>query len=394
MANYSDNAVEAATLNDDYQLKVHGVGHVDAATLNDDTLNIISTQDVEVAVLDDSFFERNPTRVVDSAVLDDEAQIFSTLQNLAREVAKLNDVSRSLMTNAVSDSAVLNDAVMVRPTSLIVEAGVFSDLGDHAQAFTGLAAESGVLNDDTKANTSNKVVETGVINDLAGIAITIADRAHEVAILDDAVSAAAVKTILVVESGVLHDVTTQLLAGVNKVVEVGYLNDVAQGGAGVAWTVPSETMAMSRFSDYEFTSMAVVNGHLLGTSANGVFLLEGDTDAGALISAAIEQDWTDAILGQKGPEPDPNFKRPRYVYVNGRFSGALVFVLGYVDHGVEVEQDYSLPSTAASGFVNIRAPLGRGIRSRHLRPSIQNAGGADFEINDGRVVVDVLERSV
>jgi hypothetical protein len=29
-----------------------------------------------------------------------------------------------------------------------------------------------------------------------------------------------------------------------------------------------------------------------------------------------------------------------------------------------------------------------------LRPGIQNADGADFEINDGRVVVDVLERSV
>lgn len=394
MANYTDNAVESAVLNDDVYLRVLSYSTSDSAVLNDDTTTRLTSVAIEIAVLNDAVFQRAPTLVFETAVLNDGVMILGSFRDNAVESATLNDASETVMRDNAIEVATLNDAVTLRVSSRTVDVAVLDDSAGGAQTLTTIVVEAAVLNDAARSVMVDKVSDAAVLNDAASESFAPRNLIVEVAILNDAATAFAFKVDFAEESAVLNDDTMQQLQGVDKVVEVAYLSDYARGGEGSAWRAHLEPMAMSRYDNYPFTSLAVVAGKLLGTGPGGVYLLEGATDAGSSIAAEIEQDWTDRVVGEKGTEPDPNLKRPRYVYLNTRVAGVLAFVLGCVEDGQEVEYDYSLPDTTASGFVNIRAPLGRGIRSRHIRPTIRNVAGADFEINDGRIVVDSLARSL
>lgn len=395
MAEYRDDAVESAVLNDTVFLRVISQSTADVATLNDDSTSRIRSNALETAVLNDAVLERWWTKTVESAVLNDAVKVTARLRSNAVEVAILNDALLSVFVDKVVESAVLNDAsAMSGVTSLTVEAAVLNDLGDHAQHFRTNAVETAELGDLSPSRISNRVTDSAVLNDAAYTFFAPVDRALEAAVLNDAISGVGHKIDLVLEIAVLNDATSQHLHGSDRVVEVAYISDFARGGEGVAWTADVEPLAMSRYDNFPFNSLAVVNGTLMGAGTEGVFALAGDTDAGAAIQAEIAGDWTDRIQGPKGTEPDPKLKRPRYVYLNTRVDGVLAFVLGCLEDGDEVDYSYSLPDITALGFVNNRAPLGRGIRSRYLRPVIRNVSGADFEINDGTVVVDSLARSL
>ena len=395
MAEYRDDAVESAVLNDQVFLRVISQSTNDVAVLNDDSTSRVRSNALETAVLNDAVLERWWTQTVESAVLNDAVKTYARLRNNAVEAAVLNDALLSVFVDKVVEAAVLNDAAgKSEVTSRTVEAAVLNDLGDHAQHFRTNAVETAELGDLSPSRIANRVVEAAVLNDAVYTRFNPVDLIKEVAVLNDAISAVGHKIDLVLELAVLNDATTQHLHGADKVIEIAYISDYARGGEGSAWTADVEPLAMSRYDNFPFNSLAVVNGTLMGAGPGGVFALTGDTDAGVAIQAEIVGDWTDRIQGPKGTEPDPKLKRPRYVYLNTRVDGVLAFVLGCLEDGGEVDYSYSLPDITALGFVNNRAPLGRGIRSRYLRPVIRNVSGADFEINDGTVVVDSLARSL
>lgn len=395
MPSFRDDAVESAVLNDTVFLRVISQSTSDAAVLNDDSTSRIGSKAVESAVLNDAVVESWWTKTVESAVMNDAVKATARLRSNAVEVAVLNDALRSSFSNLVVDSAVLNDAAGKSAlTSFILDSAILNDLGDHAQRFRTNAIETAELGDLSPSRIANRVTDSAVLNDAVYTAFTAIDRILESAVLNDAISGVGHKTDLILEIAVLNDATTQHLHGVDRVVEVAYISDFARGGEGVAWTADVEPLAMSRYDNFSFNSLAVVNGTLMGARDGGIFKLTGDTDAGVAIQAEIAGDWTDRIQGEKGTEPDPQLKRPRYVYLNASVDGVLAFVLGCLEDGGEVDYSYSLPDITALGFVNNRAPLGRGIRSRYLRPVIRNVSGADFEINDGTVVVDSLARSL
>lgn len=395
MANYRDDAVEGFAFNDDVFLRVFGVSTGEAFSLNDSVSSRIRNNAVEAFVLNDVIMDNWWTKTVEAFALNDAVKTSARPLNKAVETLVLNDASLSTLSNQAVEAFIFNDAAgRNEVTGNTVEAFILNDVGDHVQGLRNNAVEAFILNDVSPSRISNKVAEAFVLNDALLTTFRPVARAVEAFVLNDAISGQALKTDLTVEAFLLNDATSQHLHGVNKVVEVFYLNDVARGGEGVAWTSDVEPLAMSRYDNFPFNSMAVVNGSLMGAGPRGIFALSGDTDAGVAIQAEIAGDWTDRVVDDKGSASDRNLKRPRYVYLNASVDGVLAFVLGCLEDGAEVEYDYSLPDTTALGFVNIRAPLGRGIRSRYLRPVIRNVSGADFEINDGTIVVDSLARSL
>jgi hypothetical protein len=185
---------------------------------------------------------------------------------------------------------------------------------------------------------------------------------------------------------------------ISQVADYVLIEDAASGGGvGGAWRTHAELMAMSRYTNFPFNSMAVVGGRLMAAGPGGLYVLDGSDDVGADIDAVIRHDINDDVVDQRSGEmkSDPHFKRPRWAYVSYQSNGQLQMNLGYVDdNGNEQTLSFAMPQRAANQFVTGRMELARGIRSRYLRPEFVNVDGAQFSMNDAKLVVDSVQRNI
>lgn len=393
MPTYCDLAEEAAALGDSI-VSAPSTNLEEGAALGGVLLSTLVTMMVEAAALGDGYTDLASFLIVESAVIGDAITQSVSAENDVVESAVLGDALATVMSNDVVESAVLNDALSVVSFATMVEAALLGDAFSGAQTLANNAVEAAVLDDGARVQALALLVEAAILGDACLDRQTLANTSVEAATIGDAATASSTVTSNAIETAELGDAQTNTLTGVNDAVESATLDDALwAAGGGVAWRAHLEPMAMSRYTEYAFTSMAVVDGVLLATGADGIYAL-ASTDAPVPVDAEIRHDWTDAVIGRDGkPSPNPQLKRPTYAYFSHR-GGGIVFALGYVEDGVEGEFHDELPAQTAQQFTNGRVKLGRGIRSRYLRPVVKNKDGGHFELNDGRVVVDSLARSL
>lgn len=84
---------------------------------------------------------------------------------------------------------------------------------------------------------------------------------------------------------------------------------------GEAWVVNTRTQASTRYGQYGFNSFAAVRGKQFGVRQDGIYLLEGSTDAGEPISSGVN-------LGKQDFGTQQN-KTPRAVYAGVSSTGRL-----------------------------------------------------------------------
>jgi hypothetical protein len=139
--------------------------------------------------------------------------------------------------------------------------------------------------------------------------------------------------------------------------------------------------ALTLYEGWQFNSMVEFDGAYLAASADGIFKLEGDTDAGVLIDAAARLGVTD--FG------DPNVKKIDQAYFGYRAEGDLKLVIITDEHDVH---EYRLESTGHEGVHNARAKLGKGMRGRYYQVGFENENGGDFRIDQGELRAVALKR--
>lgn len=144
---------------------------------------------------------------------------------------------------------------------------------------------------------------------------------------------------------------------------------------GVVMNTDSD-MPISTYDGYGFNSFAEVDGHYYGANDEGVFLLEGATDAGQPISASLSTMMLDFGSARQ--------KRVQTAYIGYTASGALVLRVRSVTDGVLNEQWYDVKLLQADAPREQMVRFGRGARSRYWQFELVNVDGADFEL-------DVLE---
>lgn len=397
MPTFCDLAEEYAELGD-YVMGVVPQNIVENGVLDDGYATLVRSTILEAAVLDDAVQQRATYNIIETAVLNDAATSGLSSANDVVETARLGDGYASKLSQNITEAAVLNDGTSSYVVAGIVETAVLNDAAGGAQTLANSAAETAVLNDAMRQGANNNISETAVLNDAVTSSARFADLAVEIAVLDDASTSFASFVSLIEESAVLGDGFEQRMTGSNNAIEVAYVDDYALGGGSAAWRAHLEPLAMSRYENYPWNSMAVIGGALFGAGPEGLFRLDGATDAGVPISASVTHDWLNKVESDKGLREDTNLKRPRYLYLMGvEGAPALVLSLGYVQNdGGRATAEYPLPSLDPSsvGPLNLRVALGRGIRSQHLRPVIRNVDGADFEYDDGEIIVDSLARSI
>lgn len=153
-----------------------------------------------------------------------------------------------------------------------------------------------------------------------------------------------------------------------------------------AWTANTDNWAMSRYAPFEMDSVASWGGKLYATGDWGLVELSGQDDRGVDIFARLDSHLTDF--------KNNRLKLPRALYLGYKSEQPLTVTMSATDSGEETAYTYSAPTRLADTFVPDRVPVGRGLRSRYFRYSLQNESGGYFSIDTAFIDADVSERRV
>lgn len=133
------------------------------------------------------------------------------------------------------------------------------------------------------------------------------------------------------------------------------------------WVLNTETSASTRYEDFDFNSFAKIDGHYYGCRSDGIYELDGDTDAGQPVQAMVsfgKQDFGTTAL-----------KRVSNIYI-GTSSGGKLFVKVLVEG-----EEYLYQARDGAEELQVqRFDLGRGLRANYLEFELYNADGDDFEL--------------
>lgn len=135
------------------------------------------------------------------------------------------------------------------------------------------------------------------------------------------------------------------------------------------------------YRGYSFNSFARIGGKYYGANEDGLFLLEGDNDAGTLIHASIDLGRLDFKTAEK--------KTISQCYLGMAADGNLV--LKVIAEGKE----YLYKTRSFSPEMQQqRITTGKGLKTNYITAQFFNEDGADFEIDSVRFFVADLTRRI
>ena len=145
---------------------------------------------------------------------------------------------------------------------------------------------------------------------------------------------------------------------------------ITVGATYQGYALQTQAQALTTYSEVPFNSFARFNNVYLAAGPGGLFVLEGDTDAGTWISAAARVGVTD--FGESV------LKHVDAMYVNYRTDGelALKVITDETD-----EYDYPLLAHGGEALNTTRARVGRGAKGVYWQFEIYNIEGADFDFD-------------
>ena len=241
--------------------------------------------------------------------------------------------------------------------SVLVEAVTASDQFVTARRAESLIVETASVSEALLRPASVVVEESAHASDLA------MGSAHARAVLDDSVSISdsvvdqSQNSVQASDSATVSDEASGHLAARNLVEDSALADGFPLGGddSGQAWTACTQGWAMSRYAPFFFTSIAVVDGVLIGTRSDGLYVLGGGQE---LVSSRIKTARID-IGGS-------SLAHPLAAYLEYELIGTASLSVTQTQSGVEETYPYVLPEESSGSLTNARFELGRGLRGRHF----------------------------
>lgn len=149
----------------------------------------------------------------------------------------------------------------------------------------------------------------------------------------------------------------------------------------VCWVANANTGAVSRYEGFNFNSFANIGGQMYGAMTDGIYLLDGNTDAGVNISSF-------ALTGTDD-FGDSHMKRVPKIYLGVASDGDLYVRTVTNTSDVHV---YKINKTASDEVREQQTLLGRGVKSRYWQFAIENVAGSDFELESVEFFPVILSR--
>jgi len=149
------------------------------------------------------------------------------------------------------------------------------------------------------------------------------------------------------------------------------------------WVMNTTSFAVSEYDNYPFNSFAKVQGKYYGANDNGLYLLEGEDDAGIPIQARVKLGETNFGKSVK--------KRLDSVYLGFRADGSML--LKTISEG-NIERWYKVTGDTEKLHRQRVHPLAKGLKAVWWEFELTNIDGADFEVSEIEFVPVMLSRSV
>lgn len=147
------------------------------------------------------------------------------------------------------------------------------------------------------------------------------------------------------------------------------------------WVVNMDTSASAQYEDYAFNSFFQRGNDYYGVANDGIYKLEGNTDAGSPIDAFAA--FVRSTLSIQSVKHVPT------AYIGAASDGALVM---RVD--VDGIARYYKARTASDVVTNNRVDIGRGARGVYWEFELMNQNGDDFDIADITLLPVIRDRRI
>ena len=265
-------------------------------------------------------------------------------------------------TAKITDSVPVNISavcVMSETMSITEALNVYKIISDIlAETLSATSATSSVWAGDGVASTTATITDTASI--YKSILIVVSDSLSIV----DAVTPNATFNLLVED-------------GINFTAVL-----VIDGDEYVVWVANADTLAHSQYSGFNFNSMCRIGDHYYGAKDGGIYLLEGDDDAGENIDSLLTLPTTEFGSSKE--------KRLPKVYMGVSNDGDMH--LKIITRG-GVERVYAFSKTS-QGYSEAGAALGRGIKSRYFTFDVYNVDGGDIVLEKIEFFPVILARLI
>lgn len=152
----------------------------------------------------------------------------------------------------------------------------------------------------------------------------------------------------------------------------------------VGYAMNLRTAGMATYDNYPFSAMAVVGGVPLAVGPEGLYRLTGDTDAGDPIRAHIRTGMTDFGTAM--------LKRTPNMYLGLKTDGTMLLKVITSEGGRKKANVYKVSDARSTTHVDGRFDIAKGLVGLYWGYQIENADGADFELDTIRVWPFAVQR--
>ena len=164
----------------------------------------------------------------------------------------------------------------------------------------------------------------------------------------------------------------------NIVVPAVKFFGMARNNAFITLVLNTKNFALTEYDNsYDYNSLCVFNGKMVGTKRDGIYELSGDNDNGTSI------DWS--FKSGKIDLEDGTVKKARHVWLSYKPSGDLILT---VDDG-DNEYEYSVESAQQIDNA-VRIKLGKGIRNRYIQLELRNVSNEKITLDRIRLFAEQI----
>lgn len=153
----------------------------------------------------------------------------------------------------------------------------------------------------------------------------------------------------------------------------------------VAWLMNTETAAVSWYDNFDFESIAQVNGVSFAVGPGGVYELTGGTDNGDQIDASLRSGFMDFGTQQQ--------KRVEAFYFGYTSTGVLRALVSTKDSG-HSPSAFDMQPRVATAPRNNRIEPGKGLVGTYWQVELYNVSGAPFTVYDASVDLAISNRKL
>lgn len=168
------------------------------------------------------------------------------------------------------------------------------------------------------------------------------------------------------------DIGTALRAFESLSEEILFYTTLRLGDAEYAGWVLNQG-AVSEYRNYPFNGFIRFEGKYYGTADDGLYLLEGNTDAGDPIDAWVTTALMDFGTGKLKRIPD--------VYLGFAGGSSVVLKVITTHRGVQTEHHYTATVPAGEVMHPAHIKIGRGLKSVYWQFALCNVAGGDLDLD-------------